>query len=124
MVPAANPAAAHLLRTTPDALAIATVTYVAVALGVFGTLTVEEVIASGGTAIAVAAEPSLGRFGYWLMSVTGPPERGLAMECEVGNPWQSPYYGRYTVSVGGDCHASLRSTRNPALRDFRRGNDR
>ena len=28
-------------------------------------------IASGGTALAVAAEPSLGQAGYWLMSVTG-----------------------------------------------------
>jgi amino acid transporter len=53
------------------ALGIATVIYIAVALGVFGTLTVNEVIASGGTALAVAAEPTLGRAGYWLMSVTG-----------------------------------------------------
>jgi amino acid transporter len=52
------------------ALGIATVIYIAVALGVFGTLTVQEVIASGGTAIAVAAQPVLGRAGYWLMSVT------------------------------------------------------
>jgi len=52
------------------ALGIATVIYVAVALGVFGTLTVQEVIDSGGTALAVAAEPTLGRFGFWLMSVT------------------------------------------------------
>jgi amino acid transporter len=53
------------------ALGIATVIYIAVSLGVFGTLTVGEVIASGGTALAVAAEPALGRAGYWLMSVTG-----------------------------------------------------
>jgi amino acid transporter len=46
------------------------VIYIAVALGVFGTLTVDEVISSGGTALAVAAEPTLGRAGYWLMSVT------------------------------------------------------
>ena len=52
------------------ALGIATTIYVAVALGVFGTLRVDEVIASGGTALAVAAEPVLGRAGYWLMSVT------------------------------------------------------
>jgi len=52
------------------ALGIATVIYIAVALGVFGTLTVEKVIASGGTALAVAAEPTLGRAGYWMMSVT------------------------------------------------------
>ena len=41
----------------------------AVSLGVFGTLTVEQVIASGGTAIAVAAEPVLGQAGYWMMSL-------------------------------------------------------
>lgn len=52
------------------ALGIATVIYVAVSLGVFGTLTVEKVIESGGTAIAVAAQPVLGRAGYWLMTVT------------------------------------------------------
>ena len=52
------------------ALGIATVVYVAVALGVYGTLTVDEVIASGGTALAVAAQPVLGAAGYWLMSVT------------------------------------------------------
>ncbi|HEY2126120.1 MAG TPA: APC family permease, partial [Streptosporangiaceae bacterium] len=52
------------------ALGIATIIYVAIALGVFGTLTVEKVISSGGTALAVAAEPALGRAGYWLMSVT------------------------------------------------------
>jgi amino acid transporter len=61
----------QLPRAMYLALAIATVTYVAVALGVFGTLTVQEVITSGGTAIAVAAEPTLGRLGYWLMSATG-----------------------------------------------------
>jgi hypothetical protein len=31
---------------------------------------VDKVISSGGTAIAVAAEPTLGRAGYWLMTVT------------------------------------------------------
>ena len=60
----------QLPRALYLALGIATVIYIAVALGVFGTLTVDQVIASGGTAIAVAAEPVLGRAGYWLMSVT------------------------------------------------------
>lgn len=59
-----------LPRAVYLALGIATVIYVAVALGVFGTLTVDEVIESGGTALAVAAEPTLGRAGYWLMTVT------------------------------------------------------
>ena len=65
---------AHPRRDLPRAvylaLGIATVIYVAVALGVFGTLTVDKVIESGGTAIAVAAEPTLGRAGYWMMTVT------------------------------------------------------
>jgi amino acid transporter len=60
----------QLPRAVYLALGIATVVYVAVALGVFGTLTAEEVIASGGTALAVAAEPVLGSAGYWLMTVT------------------------------------------------------
>src|SRR6516162_4522562 len=60
----------QLPRAMYLALGIATVIYVAIALGVFGTLTVEKVIASGGTALAVAAEPALGKAGYWLMSVT------------------------------------------------------
>jgi amino acid transporter len=65
----ANPAR-QLPRAVYLALAIATVVYVAVALGVFGTLTVDEVVESGGTALAVAAQPILGDAGYWLMSVT------------------------------------------------------
>jgi amino acid transporter len=60
----------QLPRAMYLALGIATVIYVAIALGVFGTLTVEKVISSGGTALAVAAEPALGKAGYWLMSVT------------------------------------------------------
>jgi amino acid transporter len=60
----------QLSRAIYLALGIATTIYVAVALGVFGTLTVDEVIESGGTALAVAAEPTLGRAGYWLMTVT------------------------------------------------------
>jgi amino acid transporter len=62
--------ARQLPRALFLALGLATTVYVAVALGVFGTLTVDEVIESGGTALAVAAEPTLGRAGYWLMSVT------------------------------------------------------
>jgi len=60
----------QLPRAMYLALGIATVIYVAIALGVFGTLTVEKVIASGGTALAVAAEPTLGQAGYWLMIIT------------------------------------------------------
>ena len=60
----------QLPRAIYFALGIATVVYVAVAPGVFGTLTVDDVVSSGGTAPAVAAEPVLGSAGYWLMTVT------------------------------------------------------
>ena len=62
--------ARQLPRAMFLALSIATVIYIAIALGVFGTLTVDKVISSGGTALAVAAEPSLGQAGYYLMAVT------------------------------------------------------
>jgi amino acid transporter len=65
----ANPAR-QLPRAMYLALGIATVIYIAVALGVFGTLSVEKVISSGGNALAVAAEPTLGRAGFWMMTVT------------------------------------------------------
>ncbi|HEY7738098.1 MAG TPA: APC family permease [Candidatus Limnocylindria bacterium] len=60
----------QLPRAMYLALGIATAIYVAVSLGVFGTLTVQEVIDSGGTALAVAAEPVLGNAGYLLMTIT------------------------------------------------------
>ncbi|WP_029432204.1 APC family permease [Blastococcus sp. URHD0036] len=62
--------ARQLPRAVYLALGIATAVYVAVAIGVFGTLTVDEVVDSGGTALAVAAQPVLGDAGYWLMTVT------------------------------------------------------
>ena len=60
----------QLPRAMTIAIGIAAVIYVGVSLGVFGTLTVGEVIAAGPTAIAVAAKPILGDAGYWLMTVT------------------------------------------------------
>src|SRR3954468_5872276 len=62
--------ARQLPRAMYLALGIATTVYVGVALGVFGTLTVDQVIASGGTALAEAAKPTLGQFGYVLMVIT------------------------------------------------------
>jgi len=52
------------------ALAIATITYVGISLGVFGQLTPEEVTAAGPTAIAKAAMPVLGVAGYWIVAIT------------------------------------------------------
>jgi amino acid transporter len=65
----ANPSK-QLARAMTIAIGLATVIYVAVSIGVFGTLSVPEVIAAGPTAIAVAAQPVLGNAGYWLMTVT------------------------------------------------------
>jgi len=52
------------------ALAIATTIYVAVSLGVFGTLTADQVVEYGTTALAEAAKPTLGQAGYVLMVIT------------------------------------------------------
>ena len=51
-----------------SALALTTVLYVAVAVCVFGTLPVDEVVAAGPRALAVAAEPTLGQAGYVMMT--------------------------------------------------------
>jgi amino acid transporter len=86
------------------ALAIATVVYVAVALGVFGTLTVDEVVSSGGTALAVAAQPVLGSAGYWLMSITalfataGATNSGLYPAAGLGEQMAS--VGQFPPAMG------------------------
>jgi amino acid transporter len=51
------------------ALGSTTVLYVAIALGVFGTLTVAEVVHYGPTAIAEAARPTLGDAGFAMMAI-------------------------------------------------------
>ena len=51
------------------ALAVTTFLYVIVALSVFGTLTVEEVVRYGETAIAEAARPALGDAGFTMMAI-------------------------------------------------------
>jgi amino acid transporter len=51
------------------ALGVTTVLYVLISLGVFGTLSVEEAIGYGETAIAEAARPALGEAGFTMMAV-------------------------------------------------------
>jgi amino acid transporter len=63
-----NPAH-DLPRAMYRALGVTTAVYVLIALGVFGTLTVAEVIQYGETAIAEAARPALGDAGYTVMAV-------------------------------------------------------
>ena len=58
-----------LPRAMYRALGITSVTYVLIALGVFGTLTVAEVVRYGETAIAEAARPTLGDAGFTVMAV-------------------------------------------------------
>jgi amino acid transporter len=59
----------ELPRAVMLALGLATATYVLISIGVFGTLTVDQAIGYGETAIAEAARPSLGDAGFTLMAV-------------------------------------------------------
>jgi amino acid transporter len=51
------------------ALGITITLYVLIALGVFGTLTVQQVVDNGETALAVAAQPALGSAGFVMMTI-------------------------------------------------------
>ena len=51
------------------ALGVTALTYVLISLGVFGTLTVTEVVGYGETAIAEAARPALGDAGFTMMAI-------------------------------------------------------
>jgi amino acid transporter len=61
--------ARELPRAMYFALAVTATTYVLISLGVFGTLTVTEVVGYGETAIAEAARPSLGEAGFLMMAI-------------------------------------------------------
>jgi amino acid transporter len=58
-----------LPRATYLSIGITALVYVLIAIGVFGTLTVTEVIGYGETAIAEAARPTLGDAGFTIMAV-------------------------------------------------------
>jgi amino acid transporter len=59
----------ELPRAMVLALGLTTVTYVLISVSVFGTLTVDETIRYGETAIAEAARPALGDAGFTIMAV-------------------------------------------------------
>jgi amino acid transporter len=59
----------ELPRAMVLALGLTTVTYVLISISVFGTLTVDETIQYGETAIAEAARPALGDAGFTIMAV-------------------------------------------------------
>jgi len=61
--------ARELPRAVALALGLTTALYVLIAIGVFGTLTVDQAIGYGETAIAEAARPTLGDAGFTLMAV-------------------------------------------------------
>jgi amino acid transporter len=61
--------ARELPRAMYIALGVTTMTYVLISLGVFGTLTVDQVSGYGETAIAEAARPALGQAGFVMMAV-------------------------------------------------------
>lgn len=58
-----------LPRAMTYALGITSLTYVLIAVGVFGTLTTSQVIGYGETAIAEAARPTLGDVGFTIMAI-------------------------------------------------------
>jgi amino acid transporter len=60
----------NMPRAMYISLGFTTVLYVALAIGVFGTLTVDEVIANKDTALAVAALPIFGTAGYTMISIS------------------------------------------------------
>jgi amino acid transporter len=59
----------ELPKAMYGALGVTTVLYVLISLGVFGTLTVAEVVEYGETAIAEAARPALGDAGFTIMAI-------------------------------------------------------
>src|SRR5207245_171965 len=59
----------NLPRAMYLALGVTTLLYVLVALGVFGTLPVDDVVRYGPTAIAEAARPTLGDAGFVMMAI-------------------------------------------------------
>jgi amino acid transporter len=59
----------ELPKAMYSALGVTTLLYVLIALGVFGTLTVAQVIGYGETAIAEAARPALGDAGFTIMAI-------------------------------------------------------
>lgn len=59
----------ELPRAMMIALGLTTTLYVLLSFGVFGTLTVEQVIENGDTALAMAAVPVLGQMGFVMMSI-------------------------------------------------------
>jgi amino acid transporter len=60
----------NMPRAMYIALGFTMILYVALAIGVFGTLTVDEVIANADTALAVAALPIFGAAGYTMISIS------------------------------------------------------
>jgi amino acid transporter len=58
-----------LPRAMYSALGVTAGLYVLIALGVFGTLTVDQVVGYGETAIAEAARPALGDAGFLMMAI-------------------------------------------------------
>jgi amino acid transporter len=58
-----------LPRALYSALGVTSTVYVLIAIGVFGTLTVAEVVKYGETAIAEAARPTLGDAGFTVMAI-------------------------------------------------------
>ncbi len=59
----------NLPRAMYLALAVTAALYILISIGVFGTLTVQEVVDNGETALALAAKPALGDAGFAMMAI-------------------------------------------------------
>jgi amino acid transporter len=59
----------NLPRAMYLALGVTTALYILISLGVFGTLTVQDVVDNGETALALAAKPALGDAGFAMMAL-------------------------------------------------------
>jgi amino acid transporter len=78
-------------------LILTMVLYVALAIGVFGTLTVNEVIESADTALATAALPIFGAVGYTLISIAAI----LATSSTVNSQLYASIGATYTMAADG-----------------------
>jgi amino acid transporter len=88
------------------ALGVTATLYVLISLGVFGTLTVTEVVGYGETAIAEAARPALGDAGFTIMAVAALLATASSVNATLyassgltSSTCTSPFFMRFSSSV-------------------------
>lgn len=99
----------NLPRAMYISLILTTALYVSIAIGVFGMLTLDEVIASGNTAIAAAAEPILGAAGFTIMTIAAVFSTSSAVNSQF---FATTGVTAYLAEIGQFPHALGRKTGN------------